>query len=97
MPDRARLVGLRGRARVEAATAACKRGVGFVFQHFALFRYLSVFENVAFGMRVAPRATRLPSAQIRDRVLELLDLVQLEGFARRFPPSSPADSVSGWP
>ena len=61
------------------------RRVGFVFQHYALFRHLSVFENVAFGLRVRPRATRPPEAAIRAKVHELLGLVQLDGLANRFP------------
>jgi sulfate/thiosulfate transport system ATP-binding protein len=62
-----------------------ERQVGFVFQHYALFRHLSVFENVAFGLRVRPRATRPSKAEIRERVMELLRLVQLEGLASRYP------------
>jgi sulfate transport system ATP-binding protein len=62
-----------------------ERRVGFVFQHYALFRHMSVFENVAFGLRVQPRATRPSRAEIRERVRNLLALVQLEGFASRFP------------
>jgi sulfate transport system ATP-binding protein len=61
------------------------RGVGFVFQHYALFRHMSVFENIAFGLRVRPRASRPPEAKIRERVRELLRLVQLEGLEGRFP------------
>ena len=61
------------------------RGVGFVFQHYALFRHMTVFENVAFGLRVRPRATRPPEARIRERVRELLSLVQLEALERRYP------------
>ncbi len=61
------------------------RRVGFVFQHYALFRHLTVFENVAFGLRVRPRAGRLPEAAIRERVDELLRLVQLDVQANRFP------------
>jgi sulfate transport system ATP-binding protein len=59
--------------------------VGFVFQHYALFRHMSVFENVAFGLRVRPRATRPPKEVIRERVNELIRLVQLEGMANRLP------------
>ena len=62
-----------------------KRRVGFVFQHYALFRHMSVFENVAFGLRVLPRKGRPKKAQIRSRVLELLELVQLDGLAGRYP------------
>ncbi len=58
-----------------------ERNVGFVFQHYALFRHLSVFENVAFGLRVRGA----PRARVRERVRELLRLVQLEGFERSLP------------
>jgi len=61
------------------------RRVGFVFQHYALFRHMTVFENVAFGLRVRPRETRPSERDIQARVHELLDLVQLEGLARRMP------------
>ena len=61
------------------------RQVGFVFQHYALFRHMSVFENVAFGLRVRPRSTRPSEAQIRTRVMDLLKLVQLDWLADRFP------------
>ena len=54
------------------------RKVGFAFQHYALFRHLTVFENVAFGLRVRPRNTRPSETEIRKRVRELLELVQLE-------------------
>jgi sulfate/thiosulfate transport system ATP-binding protein len=62
-----------------------RRGVGFVFQHYALFRHMSVFENVAFGLRVRPRPTRPPEAEIRAKVLRLLELVQLDWLADRLP------------
>ncbi len=62
-----------------------ERQVGFVFQHYALFRHMSVFENIAFGLRVKPRQFRPPEADIRRRVHELLDLVQLEWLAHRYP------------
>jgi sulfate transport system ATP-binding protein len=79
----------RGVVRFEGEDAtkrsARDRRVGFVFQHYALFRHMSVFENVAFGLRVRPRRARPPAAAIQDRVTELLRLVQLEGFARRLP------------
>ncbi len=64
---------------------ARSRRVGFVFQHYALFRHMSIFENVAFGLRVRPRATRPGKAEIKARVHELLGLVQLDGLAARFP------------
>jgi sulfate/thiosulfate transport system ATP-binding protein len=62
-----------------------ERQVGFVFQHYALFRHMSVFENVAFGLRVRPRQYRPAEADIRRRVHELLDLVQLGWLAHRYP------------
>jgi len=61
------------------------RQVGFVFQHYALFRHMTVFENIAFGLRVRPRKSRPAKGEIRDRVQELLRLVQLEGLGGRFP------------
>lgn len=64
---------------------AADRKAGFVFQHYALFNHLSVFENVAFGLEVRPRATRPSKDAIRDRALELLRLVQLEGLEQRLP------------
>ncbi len=62
-----------------------ERNVGFVFQHYALFRHMTVFENVAFGLRVKPRSERPAEAAIRARVKELLDLVQLSHVAERYP------------
>ena len=62
-----------------------ERQVGFVFQHYALFRHMSVFENVAFGLRVKPRRERPGEAVIRKRVTDLLDLVQLGWLAERYP------------
>jgi sulfate transport system ATP-binding protein len=61
------------------------RRIGFVFQHYALFRHMTVFENVAFGLRVRPRSTRPPESEIRSRVHELLRLVQLDFLADRLP------------
>jgi sulfate transport system ATP-binding protein len=61
------------------------RKVGFVFQHYALFRHMTVFDNVSFGLRVRPRAQRPSKAEIRDRVRKLLSLVQMEGLAGRYP------------
>jgi sulfate transport system ATP-binding protein len=68
-----------------ASRPAALRKVGFVFQHYALFRHMSVFENVAFGLRVRPRGVRPANDTIRARVNELLRLVQLEGLGKRFP------------
>jgi sulfate transport system ATP-binding protein len=67
------------------ARGAGERHVGFVFQHYALFRHMTVFENVAFGLRVQPRDIRKDEAGIRRRVKELLDLVQLDWLADRYP------------
>ena len=64
---------------------AAERGAGFVFQHYALFNHLSVFDNVAFGLEVRPRKIRPSYEVIRDRVLELLRLVQLDGLESRLP------------
>ena len=60
-----------------------ERNVGFVFQAYALFRNMSVLENVSFGLKVRPRATRPANADIRKRAMELLDLVQLGGLGAR--------------
>lgn len=62
-----------------------ERGVGFVFQHYALFNHMSVFENVAFGLRVRPKETRPSESEIEERVMSLLRLVQLDFLARRRP------------
>jgi sulfate transport system ATP-binding protein len=64
---------------------AGKRGVGFVFQHYALFRHMTIAENIAFGLSVLPRSQRPAKAEIRDRVAELLKLVKLEGLDKRRP------------
>jgi len=66
-------------------THARERQVGFVFQHYALFGHMTIFENIAFGLRVRPRAQRMREAQIRDRVNMLLDLIQLDWLAERYP------------
>ncbi len=65
--------------------SARDRGVGFVFQHYALFRHMSVFENIAFGLRVRPKESRPTEAEIRAKVSTLLRLIQLENLASRFP------------
>jgi sulfate transport system ATP-binding protein len=62
-----------------------KRNVGFVFQHYALFDHMTILDNVAFGLRVKPRAQRLPDAEIKKRANELLELVQLGRFTTRYP------------
>jgi sulfate transport system ATP-binding protein len=64
---------------------ASERKAGFAFQHYALFRHMSVFENIAFGLRVRPKSTRPPEEKIRERVNKLLQLIQLEPLAKRFP------------
>lgn len=67
------------------ATAARERNIGMVFQHYALFRHLTVLENIAFGLRVRPWRTRPSRAVIRERVERLLKRVQLDGLGRRYP------------
>ena len=62
-----------------------ERKVGFVFQHYALFRHMTVFENVAFGLRVRPRKLRPPEDEIRAALNELLKLVQLDWSGERYP------------
>ena len=79
----------RGRVLFDGEDAsrrhARERKVGFVFQHYALFEHMTVFENVAFGLRVRPRAVRPSEAVIRDKVNTLLDLVQMGWLASRYP------------
>jgi len=65
--------------------AVGERHVGFVFQHYALFRHMTVFENIAFGLRARPRKVRPDEREIRQRVESLLDLVQLGWLAQRYP------------
>jgi len=65
--------------------SAYERKAGFVFQSYALFQHMSVFENIAFGLRVLPRKKRPNSAAIEKRVTELLGLIQLEGYEKRLP------------
>ncbi|MGX2968982.1 sulfate/molybdate ABC transporter ATP-binding protein [Ursidibacter sp. B-7004-1] len=69
---------------------AAERKVGFVFQHYALFRHMTIFDNVAFGLNVQPRSKRLNKQEILQRVMELLKLVKLEHLAHSFP-----DQLSG--
>src|ERR1700751_2682846 len=65
--------------------SARDRQIGFVFQHYALFRHMSVFENVAFGLRVKPRRERPSEDEIARRVHQLLQLIQLDWTAPRYP------------
>jgi len=65
--------------------SASTRGIGFVFQHYALFRHMTIFENVAFGLRVQSRQLRPTRQKIRERVQELLHLVQLDTYAQMYP------------
>ena len=69
---------------------ARQRGVGFVFQHYALFRHMTIAHNVAFGLEVRPRGQRPASREIRSRVQSLLDLMEIGNLADRYP-----DQVSG--
>jgi sulfate transport system ATP-binding protein len=62
-----------------------QRKVGFVFQHYALFRHMTVYDNIAFGLTVRPKKERPSDAEIQERVTKLLQLIQLEGLAKRFP------------
>ncbi|MEK4228111.1 sulfate/molybdate ABC transporter ATP-binding protein [Solibacillus sp. FSL H8-0538] len=62
-----------------------ERNVGFVFQHYALFRHMTVFDNIAYGLKVRPRKTRPSKTEIAEKVIELLRLVKLEHFADRYP------------
>ena len=68
-----------------SAKSVQERNVGFVFQHYALFRHMTVLENVSFGLKIRPARSRPPAAEIRRRALELLDLVQLTGLENRYP------------
>ena len=67
------------------ARTAAERRVGFVFQHYALFKHMTVFENVAFGLRVRPKKERPKEGEIRRKVMKLLSLVHLEKFHSRYP------------
>jgi sulfate transport system ATP-binding protein len=79
----------RGRVAIDGADATnrqlAEREVGFVFQHYALFRHMTVFENIAFGLRVRPRTVRPARREIKERVDQLLSLIQLESMASRYP------------
>ncbi|MES2755793.1 MAG: sulfate ABC transporter ATP-binding protein [Pseudomonadota bacterium] len=79
-----------GQVLLDAEDASARhvreRQVGFVFQHYALFKHMTVFENVAFGLRVKARKERPSEQAIRDKVRQLLELVQLDWLADRYPP-----------
>jgi sulfate transport system ATP-binding protein len=65
--------------------SAYERRAGFVFQHYALFQHMNVFENIAFGLRVLPSKKRPSKEAVSKRVTELLGLIQLEGYEKRLP------------
>src|SRR5262249_18367593 len=71
--------------RAALALPPGERGIGFVFQNYALFRHMRVFDNIAFGLAVRPRRQRPSRDAIAERVRALLELVQLPGLERRFP------------
>ncbi len=62
-----------------------ERNVGFVFQHYALFQHMTVFDNIAFGLNVRPKSNRPKKSEIAEKVVELLKLVKLETFSKRYP------------
>ncbi|WP_152044806.1 sulfate/molybdate ABC transporter ATP-binding protein [Aureimonas psammosilenae] len=68
-----------------SAKSVQERNVGFVFQHYALFKHMTIADNIGFGLSVRPKATRPPAAEIRRRASELLELIQLPGLEKRFP------------
>jgi sulfate/thiosulfate transport system ATP-binding protein len=74
-----------GKTTLLRLVAGLERNVGFVFQHYALFRHMSVFDNIAFGLSVRPSGERPPKAEIHRRVEELIDMVQLAGMEARYP------------
>jgi sulfate/thiosulfate transport system ATP-binding protein len=80
------------------STHVRERQVGFVFQHYALFRHMTVFDNVAFGLRVKPKNERFSDAEIAHKVHTLLELVQLDWLHDRFPAqlSGGSANVSHW-
>jgi sulfate transport system ATP-binding protein len=76
----------KGVVKIEQKPSASARGsVGFVFQHYALFKHMTVFENVAFGLRVKKGKARLSDTQIHEKVMRLLSLVHLESYHARYP------------
>jgi len=80
----------QGQVLLDGEDASAKhvreRQVGFVFQHYALFKHMTIFENIAFGLRVKPRHLRPSEAVIKEKVQRLLELVQLDWLAERYPP-----------
>jgi len=82
LPDSGRV--LFGEKDVTDAPVA-KRGIGFVFQHYALFGHMTVADNIAFGLTIMRRPARPHRSEIRARVNELLELVQLPGYGNRYP------------
>jgi sulfate transport system ATP-binding protein len=86
-PDQGRVL-LSGEDKTDHHVS--RRGIGFVFQHYALFRHMTVFDNIAFGLRVKPRKERPSETAIKEKVHSLLSLVQLDWLAERFP-----DQLSG--
>lgn len=86
-PDSGRVL-LKGEDKTEHH--ASHRGIGFVFQHYALFRHMTVFDNIAFGLRVKPKKERPTEAAIAEKVHDLLNLVQLDWLHDRYP-----DQLSG--
>jgi sulfate/thiosulfate transport system ATP-binding protein len=85
IPDQDERVAILFHGENVAQRQVGERKVGFVFQHYALFKHMSVIENIAFGLRVRPRATRPSNEVIKRKVDELLHLIQLDGFGNRFP------------
>ncbi len=73
------------RGRQVDSQKVSERGVGFVFQHYALFRHMTVFDNIAFGLTVKPRRTRPSKEKIREKVHALLHMIQLDNLAYRYP------------
>ncbi|MGR8952306.1 MAG: sulfate/molybdate ABC transporter ATP-binding protein, partial [Gammaproteobacteria bacterium] len=86
-PDSGRVV-LSGEDKTEQH--ASHRGIGFVFQHYALFRHMTVFDNIGFGLRVKPKKIRPSETDIAKKVHALLELVQLDWLHNRYP-----DQLSG--
>jgi sulfate transport system ATP-binding protein len=85
LPDPHPRMSIRFGGRDVTHIAPGERGVGMVFQHYALFRHMTVAQNIAFGLTVRPRARRPARADIDQRVEKLLQMVQLEAFGRRYP------------